>query len=247
MNISGNTILITGGTSGIGLGLATRLHHAGNTVIVAGRRAALLDAITSEHPGIASVELDVADPDSIARARKSLEISHPDLNILVNNAGIQLPENPLDPADVRLAEQHIATNLLGPIRMAYTFTSLLTGKEGAAIVNVTSALAFVPFPTTPTYSATKAALHSFTESQRIRLAGTGIQVVEIVPPGVQTELMGQKDSEHAMPLDEFLDQVLALWTENPDAQELVVENARGIRNATADGSYNKLLTMFSSI
>ena len=247
MNITGNTILITGGTSGIGLGLAVRLHQAGNTVIVAGRRTALLDTITSEYPGIASVELDVADPDSIARARATLETSHPDLNVLVNNAGIQLPENPLDPSDVRRAEQHVTTNLLGPIRMAYAFTSLLAGKKGAAIVNVSSALAFVPFPTTPTYSATKAALHSFTESQRIRLAETGIQVVELVPPGVQTELMGQQDSEHAMPLAEFLDQVLALWEDNPDAQELVVENARGIRDATADGSYSQLLTMFSNI
>lgn len=246
MNITGNTILITGGTSGIGLGLALRLHEAGNTVVVAGRRTGLLDTITAEHPGIAAIELDVTDPDSIARARASLENTHPELNILVNNAGIQLKENPLDPSDVRLAEQHISTNLLGPIRTAYAFTPLLAGKEGAAIVNVTSALAFVPFPTTPTYSATKAALHSFTESQRIRLAETGIQVVEIVPPGVRTELMGQQDAEHAMPLDEFLDQVLSLWQENPDAQELVVENAKGIRGAVADGSYGQLLTMFSS-
>lgn len=247
MDITGNTILITGGTSGIGLGLALRLTEAGNKVVIAGRRTELLDAITAEHPAISAIELDVTDPDSIARARTNLEISHPDLNILVNNAGTQLREDPLDPSDIRLAEQQIATNLLGPIRTSYAFTSLLAGRKGAAIVNVTSALAFVPFPATPTYSATKAALHSFTESQRIRLADTGIQVVEIVPSGVRTDLLGQKNNPDAMPLEDFLDQVMTQWREDPDAHELVVEPARGIRNATADGTYDGLLAMFSTL
>ncbi|WP_291036411.1 SDR family NAD(P)-dependent oxidoreductase [Herbiconiux sp.] len=247
MNITGNTVLITGGTSGIGLGLALRLREAGNAVIIAGRRKELLDAITAEHPDIAAVELDVTDPDSIDRARASLVMTHPDLNILVNNAGIQLRENPLEPLDLQVAEQQITTNLLGPIRMAYAFTPLLAGQTGAAIVNVTSALAFVPFPATPTYSATKAALHSFTESQRIRLAGTGIQVVEIVPAGVRTDLLDQKDNPDAMPLDEFLDQIMTQWRENPGAPELVAEPARGIRGATADGSYDDLLALFSTL
>ncbi|MFF1439318.1 SDR family oxidoreductase [Streptomyces sp. NPDC058295] len=247
MKITGNTILITGGTSGIGLGLALRLHEAGNKVIVAGRRKELLDEITAEHPGIDALVLDVADPDSIARARETVAASHPELNVLVNNAGIMLRENLLDTAELPIAEDHVATNLLGTIRMTYAFLPLLVGKDDAVVMNVTSALAFVPFPITPTYSATKAALHSFSESLRIQLggAGAGVQVIEVVPPGVRTSLMGQQDSEQSMPLDDFLTEALDLLRENPDAKELVVERARFIRDAQANGSYDDVLAMIS--
>ncbi|MGP4052234.1 SDR family oxidoreductase [Streptomyces sp. 2A115] len=247
MKMTGNTILITGGTSGIGLGLAVRLHEAGNKVIVAGRRKELLDEITAEHPGIDGLVLDVADPDSIARARETVAASHPGLNVLVNNAGIQLLESVLDPAGLQVAEDHVATNLLGTIRMTYAFLPLLVGKDDAVVMNVTSALAFVPFPSTPTYSATKAALHSFSESLRIQLAGAdaGVQVIEVVPAGVRTTLMGQQDSEQAMPLDDFLTEVLDLLREKPDAKELVVEPARFIRDAVATGSYDDVLAMMT--
>ena len=247
MKTTGNTILITGGTSGIGYGLARRFHEAGNTVIVAGRRKELLDEITAEHPGIDALVLDVADPDSIARARETVAASHPELNVLVNNAGIQLLESVLDPAGLQVAEDHVATNLLGTIRMTYAFLPLLVGKDDAVVMNVTSALAFVPFPITPTYSATKAALHSFSESLRIQLAGAdaGVQVIEVVPAGVRTTLMGQQDSEQAMPLDDFLTEVLDLLRENPDAKELVVEPARFIRDAVATGSYDDVLAMMT--
>ncbi|WP_405959572.1 SDR family NAD(P)-dependent oxidoreductase [Streptomyces sp. NBC_00024] len=248
MKMTGNTILITGGTSGIGLGLALRLHEAGNKVIVAGRRKELLDEITAEHPGIDALVLDVADPDSIARARETVAASHPGLNVLVNNAGIQLLESVLDPAGLQVAEDHVATNLLGPIRMTYAFLPLLVGKPDAVVMNVTSALAFVPFPITPTYSATKAALHSFSESLRIQLAGAdaGVQVIEVVPAGVRTTLMGQQDSEQSMPLDDFLTEALDLLREKPDAKELVVEPARFIRDAVATGSYDDVLAMMTS-
>ncbi|MDX2546722.1 SDR family oxidoreductase [Streptomyces sp. WI04-05B] len=247
MKMTGNTILITGGTSGIGLGLALRLHEAGNKVIVAGRRKELLDEITAEHPGIDALVLDVADPSSIARARETVAASHPGLNILVNNAGIQLLESVLDPAGLQAAEDHIATNLLGTIRMTYAFLPLLSGKDDAAVVNVTSALAFVPLPFTPTYSATKAALHSFSESLRIQLAGadTGVQVIEMVPPAVRTTLMGQQDNEQSMPLDDFLTEALDLLREKPDAKEIVVERARFLRDAQANGSYDEVLAMIS--
>ncbi|WP_328349332.1 SDR family NAD(P)-dependent oxidoreductase [Streptomyces sp. NBC_00445] len=247
MKMTGNTILITGGTSGIGLGLAVRLHEAGNKVIVAGRRKELLDEITAEHPGIDGLVLDVADPDSIARARETVAASHPGLNVLVNNAGIQLLESVLDPAGLQVAEDHVATNLLGTIRMTYAFLPLLVGEDDAVVMNVTSALAFVPFPSTPTYSATKAALHSFSESLRIQLAGAdaGVQVIEVVPAGVRTTLMGQQDSEQAMPLDDFLTEVLDLLREKPDAKELVVEPARFIRDAVATGSYDDVLAMMT--
>ncbi|QYN33878.1 SDR family oxidoreductase [Pseudonocardia sp. DSM 110487] len=249
MKMTGNTILITGGTSGIGLGLALRLHEAGNTVVVAGRRKELLDEITAEHPGIGALVLDVADPDSIARAGETVAASHPGLNVLVNNAGIMLQENLLDPAGLPVAEDHVMTNLLGTIRMTYAFLPLLVGKDDAVVMNVTSSLAFVPFPITPTYNATKAALHSFSESLRIQLAGAdaGVQVIEVVPPGVRTTLLGQQDDDNAMPLDDFLTETLDLLREKPDAKELVVERARFIRDAEANGSYDKVLSMLSGI
>jgi short-subunit dehydrogenase involved in D-alanine esterification of teichoic acids len=249
MKMTGNTILITGGTSGIGLGLALRLHEAGNKVIVAGRRKELLDRITSEHPGIEALVLDVADPASIARAAESVATSHPQLNVLVNNAGIMLPENLLDPASLPIAEDHVTVNLLGTIRMTYAFLPLLEDKKDAVVMNVTSALAFVPLPITPTYNATKAALHSFSESLRVQLAqaDAGVQVIEVAPPGVRTTLLGQQDDENSMPLDEFLTETLDLLREKPDAKELVVERARFVRDAEANGSYDNVLAILSGV
>lgn len=247
MKTTGNTILITGGTSGIGHGLALRLHEAGNTVIVAGRRKELLDQITAEHPGIASIVLDVADPAAITRAADTLAASHPQLNVLVNNAGIMLPENLLDPASLQVAEDHVTINLLGTIRMTYAFLPHLVTKKDAVVINMTSALAFVPLPITPTYNATKAALHSFSESLRVQLAGAPVQVIEMAPPGVQTTLMGQQDSDRAMPLDEFLTETMTLLGTHPDAKEIVVERAKFVRHAEANGNYDQVLAMLSGV
>ncbi|MEV0910176.1 SDR family oxidoreductase [Streptomyces hokutonensis] len=249
MKLTGNTILITGGTSGIGLGLALRLHEAGNKVIVAGRRKKLLDRITGEHPGIEALALDVADPASIARATETVATAHPELNVLVNNAGIMLRENLLDPAALPVAEDHVTVNLLGTIRMTYAFLPLLTGKADAAVVNVTSALAFVPLPITPTYSATKAALHSFSESLRVQLAraDAGVQVIEVAPPGVRTTMLDQQDDENSMPLDDFLTETLDLLRERPDAHQLVVERARFVRDAESNGSYDTVLAQLSGV
>lgn len=247
MKTTGNTILITGGTSGIGLGLARRLHEAGNTVIVAGRREALLAEIAAEHPGIATQVLDVASAASIDEAVAAVTAQHPELNVLINNAGIMLTEDVLDPTAVATAEDHVVTNLLGPIRMTYALLPHLAAQDAAVVMNVTSALAFVPWPATPTYSATKAALHSFSDSLRVQLADTPVQVIEMAPPGVQTTLMGQQDSEHAMPLDAFLTEAMALLQENPDAKEIVVQNARFARDAQANGSYDQVLAMLSGV
>jgi short-subunit dehydrogenase involved in D-alanine esterification of teichoic acids len=247
MKTTGNTILITGGTSGIGLGLALRLHEAGNKVIVAGRRKELLDSITTDHPGIESLVLDVADPASIARAAETVAAGHPELNVLVNNAGIMLLENLLDPADLRIAEDHVTVNLLGTIRMTYAFLPLLVGKDDAVVMNVSSALAFVPLPVTPTYNATKAALHSFSESLRVQLTDACVQVIEVAPPGVRTTLLGQQDDENSMPLEDFLDETLTLLRDQPDAKEIVVERARFVRDAEASGTYDNVLAMLSNV
>lgn len=246
MKTAGNTILITGGTSGIGLGLALRFQQAGNQVIVAGRRKDLLDRIADEHPGVATLVLDVTDPTSIVQARRTVARTHPEVNVLINNAGIQLPEPLLDTGSLRIAEATVATNLLGPIRMISAFLPHLAARDDAVIINVSSGLAFVPLPSTPTYNATKAALHSFTESLRIQLADTPVQVIELVPPAVRTTLMGQQDNEHAMPLEDFLTETMDLLQAHANAKEILVENVKFLRHATADGSYDDVLTMLSA-
>lgn len=245
MKTAGNTILITGGTSGIGLGLALRLHQAGNKVIIAGRREELLKSIAAEHDGIDTLVLDVADSTSIIEAYDNVTSTHSDLNVLVNMAGIMQPENLRDPGFLSTAESTVATNLLGPIRMLAAFIPFLTRKTEAAVINVSSGLAFVPLPSTPTYNATKAAIHSFTESLRIQLADTSVQVVELIPPAVRTTLMGQQDSEQAMPLEDFLNEAMTLLQTQPAAKEILVENVKPLRYAEANGSYDNILTMLS--
>jgi short-subunit dehydrogenase involved in D-alanine esterification of teichoic acids len=245
MNRTGNTILVTGGTSGIGLGLALRLHEAGNKVIIAGRRKALLDSIVSEHPGIESILLDVCDPQSILHASETLAISHPNLNVLINNAGIMQWEDLTAADNLSTAEDIVTTNLLGTIRMVYAFTPQLIKQPNATIVNVSSALAFVPLPATPTYSATKAAVHSFTQSLRVQLEASPVEVIELAPPGVRTTLLGQENDEHAMPLEQFLDEIFELLAITPTPQELVVERAKPLRFAEANGTHDEVLKMLA--
>ena len=245
MKTTDNTILITGGASGIGLGLALRFHEAGNKVIIAGRRKELLEAVAAEHPGIEALVLDVADPASIASAYDTVTREHPDLNVLVNMAGIMQPENLRDSSFLSTAESTITTNLLGPIRMLAAFVPFLTRQSEATIINVSSGLAFVPLPITPTYNATKAAIHSFTESLRVQLANTPVQVLELIPPAVRTTLMGQQDSEQAMPLEDFLTETMTILQTQPEAEEILVENVKLLRFAEANGSYSNILAMLS--
>lgn len=247
MKTTGNTILITGGTSGIGLGLALRFHEAGNKVIVAGRRKELLDQITTDHPGIEAIVLDVADPASITHASETVAANYPELNVLVNNAGIMLGENLRDPSCQQIAEDTVTINLLGTIRMVYAFLPQLVGKADAVIMNVTSALAFVPLPATPTYNATKAAIHSFTESLRVQLADASVSVIEIAPPGVRTTLFGQQDDEQSMPLEDFLSETMTLLHADLGAHEIIVERARFVRDAEANGTYDDVLSMLSAV
>ncbi|KQB53515.1 oxidoreductase [Pseudomonas endophytica] len=241
MDSTGNTILVTGATSGIGLGLALRLHKAGNKVIVAGRRQALLDKITTEHPGIESVLLDVSDPQAIQRSSEALSVSHPNLNVLINNAGVIDWEDLTNPDSLATAEAIVTTNLLGTIRMVYAFTPHLIKQPNATIINVSSSLAFVPLPATPTYCASKAAVHSFTQSLRVQLEDTSIEVVELAPPAVRTTLLGQETDEQAMPLEAFLDEIFELLNTTPTPSELVVERTKPLRFAEANGSHAEVL------
>ncbi|MCI4238313.1 SDR family NAD(P)-dependent oxidoreductase [Dickeya dianthicola] len=246
MKTSGNTILITGSTSGIGLGLALRFHEAGNRVIVAGRRNALLDKITRDYPGMEAIELDIADAGSVIRASKIAAERYPDLNVVINNAGIMLSENVLDADSLNVAQQTVEINLLGTIRMIYAFLPQLMKKNDSFIINVSSSLAFVPFPIALTYSATKAAVHAFTAGLRVQLSSTPVRVIELAPPGVRTTLFGQENEEHAMPLDDFLDETLDLLHADPMPDEIIVERARYLRTAEATGNYENALEMLSA-
>ena len=243
MNISGNTVFIPGSTSGIGLALAVELHACGNTVIVGGRRADLLDRIAAEHPGIDTVQIDTSDPASIAAAAKEVLSAHPGLNVLVTMAGIMRIEDWRRPESfLASAESVVTTNVLGPIRLIAAFIEHLRAQPDAAVVTVSSGLAFTPLAATPSYNASKAAIHMLSESIRLQLAGTSVQVIELVPPSVRTSLVpGQESSEVAMPLDEFIAEAVGLLEAEPDAKEIQVERVKFLRYGEARGDYDQVV------
>src|SRR5436190_21981094 len=188
MKLSGRTILITGGSAGIGLAFALKFLELGNEVIVTGRRQALLDEVKAKYPKLHTIQSDVADPAQIAALAKRVKADFPKLDVLMNNAGIMLHKNLKVPAadlDGLMAEVNI--NVAGVIRMNSVFIDILTANKGT-VINVSSALAFVPLPSAPIYSASKAAIHSYTESLRFQLQELGVEVIELMPPAVKTEL-----------------------------------------------------------
>lgn len=245
MKTSGNTILLTGGGSGIGRALAQRWHDAGNTVVVAGRRTDTLEETAAGRTNIHVERLDVDDVGNLRGNVDAILQRHPGINVLVNNAGIMRFER-LDAArDLADAEATIATNLLGPIRLTDALIEHLVGQADAAIINVTSGLAFVPLVTTPTYSATKAAIHSYTISLREALRGR-VEVIELAPPGVQTDLTpGQSTRSGYQPLNDFADEVMTLFAQQPTPEEILVQNVQAFRHAERDGSQAKLVTMLA--
>ena len=244
MKITGNTVLIAGGTSGIGLELALQFHRAGNKVIVAGRRREVLDRIAAEHRGIETERFDVTDNASIARLCASVTARHPELDTLVTMAGIMRPEPVLEYGSLQTAQETIETNLLGTIRLVHAFAPFLTERPRATILTVTSGLAYVPLAATPTYGATKAAVHSYTESLREQLRETSVQVIEIVPPLTRTRLMGEgTDNDRAMPLGEFTSEVMSLLESEPEAEQILVERVKQQRWAEIDGNYDKMFAM----
>jgi short-subunit dehydrogenase involved in D-alanine esterification of teichoic acids len=239
MQITGNTVFIPGATSGIGLALALRLQAAGNTVVVGGRRADLLERIAAEHPGLDTVVIDTTDPASITSAARQVLAAHPELDVLVTMAGIMRVEDWRTPDGfLASAEATVTTNVLGPVRLIAAFVEHLQTRPDATIMTVSSGLAFAPLAATPSYNASKAAIHLLSESLRLQLAGTSVHVVELEPPAVRTDLLpGQAESEFAMPLDAFVDEVMELLETQPDATEIQVENVKFLRYGEARGDY----------
>lgn len=238
MRLTGNTILITGGGSGIGRALAEAFHKLGNTVIIAGRRQGALDAVALANPGMKTAVLDVSNHDDIKRFAVRAAREFPSLNVLVNNAGIMQPEDwCVEAIDVSIAEATVVTNLLAPIRLAAALLPQLRKQPRATIMNVSSGLAFLPLALTPTYSATKSAVHTFSDALRYQLRGSAVDVVELVPPYVQTGLMGeqQHSDPHAMPLAGFIDEVMGILKAQPDVTEILVERVLPLRQAAEQG------------
>ncbi|MBO0680675.1 SDR family NAD(P)-dependent oxidoreductase [Mycolicibacterium sp. S2-37] len=236
MRISGNTIFIPGSTSGIGLALALALRAKGNTVIIGGRRKQLLDEIAAEHPDLGTVQIDVADPASIIAAARQVLADYPDLNVLIAMAGIMHIEDWHRPESfLESAEAVVTTNVLGPIRLIAAFIDHLQSQPGATIVTVSSGLGFAPLKVTPSYNASKAAVHLLTESLRLQLADTSVELKELVPPSVATDLIpGQRDSSFAMPLDQFVTEVVDILEHDPDAKEILVEQVKFLRYGEYD-------------
>ncbi len=241
MDTTGNTILITGGGSGIGRGLAEAFHKQGNQVIISGRRREVLEETVQANPGMEWLTLDIGSAEAISAFGEEVAARFPKLNVVLHNAGIMRPENLKDAgSSLADAEATLFTNLLGPMRLTAALLPLLEKQASAAILTVSSGLAFVPMATTPTYSATKAGLHSWTQSLRYQLQGTKIEVVELIPPYVQTELMGarQASDPRAMPLDEFIAETMKLLSAQPTPAEVCVERVKPLRFAAESGKFD---------
>jgi uncharacterized oxidoreductase len=248
MKLTGNTILITGGGSGIGRGLAEAFQALGNTVIIAGRRQKALDETTAANPGMRSAQLDIESAEAIREFAAKMAKEYPALNVVIHNAGIMRPENLLEqPEELTDAEAIITTNLLGPIRLTAALLPQLKKQPQATIMTVSSGLAYLPMAMTPTYCATKAAIHSYSLTLRYQLRSTKIDVLELVPPYVQTELMGnqQASDPRAMPLKDYIAETMKILKEQPEAKEILVERVLPLRYAEKNGNFETAFRGFN--
>jgi uncharacterized oxidoreductase len=238
MKLSGNTVLITGGGSGIGRGLAEAFHKRDNKVLITGRDVAKLKAVVEANPGIEARQLDVDDPAAIRSFAQEITADFPGLNVLLNNAGIMRAES-LTAGETDTAEATISTNLLGPIRLTAALLPHLLAQPAAAVLTVSSGLAFVPRALAPTYSATKAAIHSYSQTLRVQLKDTSVQVIELVPPYLQTELLNpaQAADPNAMPLADYIAETMTLLEQNPEAEEILVQRVFFQRWAERENRY----------
>ncbi|GGB18795.1 SDR family oxidoreductase [Allosediminivita pacifica] len=239
MALTNRTILITGGNSGIGRALAEALQAKGNRIIITGRKPHSLQAALDANPAMAGYTLDVTDEAALASFPARLLSEHPDLDTVILNAGIMEAEDyTADPVQLDVAERTIATNLTAPIRMAAALLPHLQGRPKAALVTVSSGLAFVPKAANPVYSATKAAIHSWSQALRHQLRGTSVAVHEIAPPLVGTELTpGQSKVAAAMPLQAFTDEVVGILSRDEVPDEVLVSRVDFQRRAEAEGRF----------
>ncbi|OAN39130.1 SDR family oxidoreductase [Mycolicibacterium iranicum] len=248
MRISGNTVFIPGSTSGIGLALANALADRGNTVIVGGRRADLLEKIAAERPEFGTVQIDTTDPASIQAAAADVIATYPELDTLITMAGVMKVEDWHRPEGfLESAEAVVTTNVLGPIRLLAAFIEHLQSRPSATVVTVSSGLAFAPLQATPSYNASKAAIHMLTESIRLQLADTDVEFKELIPPSVATDLLpGQRESSFAMPLEDFVAEVMSILESQPEATEIQVERVKFLRYGEARGDYDKVVETLNS-
>src|SRR6266487_4391385 len=213
MNLRNRTILVTGGSAGIGLAFALKFVELGNEVIVTGRRQAVLDEVKAKYPKLHTIQSDAANPAQISALAARVKADFPKLDVLMNNAGIMIHKNLKAPAaDLAGLMTEVNINVGGVIGMTSAFIDILTANKGT-LINVSSALAFVPLPSAPIYSASKAAIHSYTQSLRFQLEETGIEVIELMPPAVKTDLTADiagGDGIALMTTDELVKQSFAL-------------------------------------
>ncbi len=238
MNISGNTILITGGGSGIGLALAVAFKKLGNEVIVSSRTHTKLTH--AQTLGLQTFTVDMMSEKSIKEMAMEAIRKFPALNIVIHNAGIMVNEKVSTSDTSKTSEDTILTNLLGPIRLTNALLPHLLSQKSSVVMTVTSGLAFAPLAMTPSYCASKAAIHSYTESLRLQLQGTSVEVKELVPPYVQTTLMGERQAldPNAMPLDDYIHEVMEILKTNPEAKEILVRRVLPQRTSSYQGPEN---------
>jgi len=247
MKTSGNTILITGGGSGIGRELAQRFHDLGNIVVVAGRTMASLEETIADRANMHALIVDMSVAASIEAFAVEAVARFPAVNVLINNAGMMRSEDLTIGGDTNIAEQTLLTNVLGPIRVTNALIDQLVAQPDAAIINTTSGLAFVPLPKAPSYSASKAAMHSWTVSLREQLASK-VEVIELAPPAVRTELTpGQSTREGYMPLDDYASEVMTLFQQVPTPREILVKNVLFLRNAEREGRFDEAVKALGSL
>jgi len=235
MKITGNTILITGGGSGIGLALAEEFSKLGNKVIVAARSARKLELAAEK--GLQQLPVNMSARESIESLARTVVARFPALNVVIHNAGIMKNENLRTTNTADIAIETIATNLTGPILLTAALLPHLLQQADATIMTVSSGLAFVPLALNPSYSASKAAIHSYTQSLRYQLQGTSIGVIELVPPYVQTGLMGTRGLHDpaAMPLGQFISELMGILKSQPDVAEILVKRVHPLRFAANEG------------
>lgn len=246
MKLTGNTILITGGGSGIGLGLAEEFHKRGNLVIVAGRSEEKLRHAAEK--GLKTHTVDIASAESIEHLGHSLINEFPKLNAVFHCAGMMKNENLKSGNQGRVREDTIATNVLGPMRLDAVLIPHFLKQSFATITHVTSGLAYAPLAMTPAYSASKAAIHSYAQSLRYQLRDTKVQVMELVPPYVATHLMGERQAHdpNAMPLAEFIAEVMQILESQPDAKEILVKRVLPQRTSS-EGSIEKYYEFMNTL